>query len=174
MSRRSCHGHDVRSRRIASYLTLAAIVVPALIASVTCVPATARAEEAASATPQESRPGVDKPRQYRPTSVSFPDSEGKQFFRRYVLPALAANGCITCHTPAPGDVHPAIQYEQLLPYLAMGQSATDNILMLKLANLRSFGPQQPAHVGGQRCASVDAEPCKKIQAWWRTEFGAAR
>jgi hypothetical protein len=79
-----------------------------------------------------------------------------------------------CHTPAPGDVHPAIQYEHLLPYLAMGQSATNNILMLKLANQRSFSPDQPAHVGGQRCSSGDAEPCKSIQAWWRIEFGALR
>jgi hypothetical protein len=113
---------------------------------------------------------ADKPRQYRPLSINFPDSRGKRFFTDQVLPKLAANGCFTCHTPAPGDVHPAMQYEHLLPYLAMGQSATNNILMLKLANPRSFSPQQPEHVGGQRCATGDTEPCKSIQAWWRIEF----
>jgi hypothetical protein len=119
-------------------------------------------------------PQADRPRQYRPLSISFPDSRGKQFFNARVLPALAANGCLTCHTPASGDVHPAIQYEHLLPYLAMGQGATNNILMLKLANQRSFNAQQPAHVGGQRCSSEDEEPCKSIQAWWRIEFGDVR
>jgi hypothetical protein len=117
---------------------------------------------------------ADRPRQYRPLSISFPDSKGKRFFNQRVLPALAANGCFTCHTPAPGDVHPAIQYEHLLPYLAMGQSASNNILMLKLANPRSFKAQQPEHVGGQRCSSEGAEPCKSIQAWWRIEFGGRR
>jgi len=117
---------------------------------------------------------ADRPRQYRSASISFPDSKGKQFFSRRVLPALATNGCLTCHTPAPGDVHPAIQYEHLLPYLAMGQSPTNNVLMLKLANQRSFNAEQPAHVGGQRCSSVDAEPCRTIQDWWRLEFGAPR
>jgi len=117
---------------------------------------------------------AQRPRQYRPTSISFPDSRGKRFFSRQVLPVLASNGCLTCHTPAPGDVHPAIQYEHLLSYLAMGQSPTNNVLMLKLANQRSFNAQQPAHVGGQRCSSEAAEPCKTIQAWWQLEFGAQR
>ncbi|MGE3420167.1 MAG: hypothetical protein AB7I42_29300 [Bradyrhizobium sp.] len=117
---------------------------------------------------------AERPRQYRPLSIAFPDSPGKRFFASRVLPKLAANGCFSCHTPAPGDVHPAMQYEHLLPYLAMGQSATNNILMLKLANQRSFSPQQPEHVGGQRCATEDAEPCKSIQAWWQVEFRKSR
>lgn len=123
---------------------------------------------------QEAGQQTDRPRQHRPTSISFPDSKGKRYFNRRVLPALAANGCLTCHTPARGDVFPAIQYEFLLPYLAMGQSATNNILMLKLANQRSFNTHQPEHVGGQRCVAENAEPCRSIQAWWQIEFGKTR
>ena len=155
-------------------LTVIAAVMFASIAVGASAYATAEVEHGTTGTAQERQQTVAKPRQHRPTSVDFPDSEGKRFFNKHVLPKLATNGCLTCHTPARGDVHPAIQYEHLLPYLAMGQSATNNILMLKLANQRSFNPQQPAHVGGQRCATEEAEPCKTIQGWWRIEFGQGR
>lgn len=112
----------------------------------------------------------DRPRQYRSIAVGFPDSEGKRFFVSRVLPVLAVDGCATCHTPARGDVHPAIQYEHLLPFLAMGQGSTNNVLIMKLANQRGLGPQRPTHVGGQRCANPEAEPCRTIQMWWRIEF----
>jgi len=124
-----------------------------------------------SATPSRSEsPSDSRPRQYRPISVDFPDSTGKRFFASHVLPVLAIDGCLTCHTPARGDVHPAIQYEHLLPFLAMGQSATDNVLVMKLANQRGLSAQRPAHVGGQRCASLEAEPCRTIRRWWQIEF----
>lgn len=142
------------------------ILAPVLVTIALTTGAVALADEVAQQ--------ADRPRQYRPLSITFPDSRGKRFFNNRVLPKLAANGCFTCHTPAPGDVHPAMQYEHLLPYLAMGQSATNNILMLKLANPRSLSPQQPEHVGGQRCVTEDTEPCKSIQAWWRIEFRESR
>jgi len=116
----------------------------------------------------------DRPSQHRPTSITFPDSDGKRYFNSLILPALARNGCMNCHAPAPGHVYPAMLYEHLLQFLAMGQSPTDNILMLKLANTRSFSADQPAHVGGQRCSSEDAEPCTLIQSWWQIEFGVER
>lgn len=158
---RGPHHHQALGMTPAFRIAVAALALIALTAG-------------AAALAQEDGQQPGQPRQYRPTSISFPDSKGKRFFNRRVLPALAANGCFTCHTPARGDVHPAIQYEHLLPYLAMGQSATNNILMLKLANQRSFNAQQPEHVGGQRCATENEEPCKSLQAWWRIEFGKTR
>jgi len=155
-------------------LAVIAAVISALIAVGASAHANAGVEHDMTGTGQERPQTVNKPRQHRPTSVHFPDSEGKRFFNTHVLPRLATNGCLICHMPTRGDVHPAIQYEHLLPYLVMGQSATNNILMLKLANQRSFNPQQPAHVGGQRCASEEVEPCKIIQKWWRIEFGRAQ
>ncbi len=55
----------------------------------------------------------------------------------------------------------------------MGRGPMDNVLVFKLANLKSFGKDRPAHVGGQRCDSPDSEPCASIMAWWTAEFGNA-
>lgn len=96
---------------------------------------------------------------------------GAEFFEAEVLPKLAANGCPLCHVPGPGYVRPAIDYRELLPYVAMGLARDDNVLLYKLANERSFAPDRPAHMGGPRCASVDVEPCASIQRWWQMEFG---
>lgn len=136
-----------------------------------CATAVASAGDPSPAPSRSESLSDDRPRQYRPVSIEFPDSAGKRFFGSRVLPVLAVDGCLTCHTPARGDVHPAIQYEHLLPYLAMGQSATDNVLIMKLANQRGLSERRPAHVGGQRCTKLDAEPCKTIRQWWQIEFG---
>ena len=99
--------------------------------------------------------------------------EGEAFFNTDVLPKLLANGCANCHIPGPGYVRPAMNYDDLLPYVAMGQARDNNVLIYKLANQRSFAPDRPAHIGGQRCESESAEPCASIMRWWEIEFGAA-
>jgi hypothetical protein len=106
-------------------------------------------------------------------AVAFAEDEraGAAFFEAQVLPKLLANGCANCHMPAPGYVRPAITYDDLLPYLAMGQARDDNVLIYKLANQRSFAPDRPSHIGGQRCADENSEPCSSIMSWWDTEFG---
>jgi hypothetical protein len=104
-------------------------------------------------------------------AVDYSARPGKAFFEEQVLPKLFGNGCALCHTPGRGYVRPAVTYRDLLPYLAMGQAADNNVLIYKMANQRSFAPDRPAHIGGQRCASEDAEPCKTLKAWWDVEFG---
>ena len=104
-------------------------------------------------------------------SAAEPAPDGEEFFYTRVLPALEENGCASCHVPAPGYVRPAVSYADLLPLLAMGQAADNNALIVKMANLRSFSPERPAHIGGQRCATLAAEPCKSLIEWWEVEFG---
>jgi hypothetical protein len=94
-----------------------------------------------------------------------------RFFNQKVVPALAKNGCQTCH--AQNYVQPRVfEYRELTPYLGMGSSATDNVLISKMANLRSIGPGSPSHPGGKRCTSIKAEPCRTLEQWWRVEFAA--
>lgn len=96
--------------------------------------------------------------------------EGRRFFYGTVLPKLAQNGCPSCH--AVGYMHPNVTiYEELLRRLAIGDSPTNNAVIYKIANLRSIAPDRPNHPGGQRCPTVDSEPCASIQRWWIIEFG---
>ena len=96
--------------------------------------------------------------------------KGKAFFQDNVLPRLAENGCFKCH--ARGYVRPNVmQYEELLRRLAIGDSAENNAVIYKMANIRSISPEIPNHPGGQRCADIYAEPCKSIRQWWEIEFG---
>ena len=97
--------------------------------------------------------------------------EGEAFFASEVMPRLAENGCVMCHSPGRGYVRPAIKYRELLTYLAMGQSADNNVLVFRLANLRSMMPGRPTHFGGQRCETLEAEPCGTLMKWWEVEFG---
>lgn len=97
--------------------------------------------------------------------------KGEAFFESEVMPRLSENGCAMCHIPGRGYVRPAIVYRELLTYLAMGQSADNNVLVFRLANLRSMSPGRPAHFGGQRCATLEAEPCRTLMQWWEVEFG---
>ena len=98
-------------------------------------------------------------------------SAGQTWFNQHVAPKLVGNGCHACH--ATGYVLPnVLVYEQLLPYLGMGWTRDDNVLIYKLANLRSIAPDRDTHVGGRRCATPDAEPCATLKAWWDREFGA--
>ena len=41
-----------------------------------------------------------------------------------------------------------------------------------IANIRSINPQIPNHPGGQRCLTIEDEPCKTIRQWWEIEFGS--
>ncbi len=96
--------------------------------------------------------------------------KGKAFFQTNVLPRLAENGCLKCH--ARGYVRPNVaKYEELIRRLAMGDSAENNAVIYNIANVRSFSPEIPNHAGGQRCATIDAEPCKSVRQWWEIEFG---
>lgn len=96
--------------------------------------------------------------------------EGRVFFYSNVLPRLAENGCLKCH--ARGYVRPDVTvYEELIRRLAIGDSAVNNAVIYKIANVRSISPMIPNHPGGQRCSSIDAEPCKSIRQWWEIEFG---
>lgn len=102
-----------------------------------------------------------------------PAPAGKAWFAGHVLPRLVENGCHACH--ATGHVVPnVLVYEQLLPYLGMGWTRDDNVLIYKMANLRSISPERDTHVGGQRCASPEAEPCATFRVWWDREFGPMR
>lgn len=97
--------------------------------------------------------------------------EGRQFFQESVLPRIAENGCPLCH--AVNYVRPNVtKYEELLPYLAMGDAPEKTAVIRKIANLRAFAPDRPTHPGGQRCKSLDAEPCRTIIRWWQIEFGS--
>ena len=96
--------------------------------------------------------------------------KGEAFFNEEVLPKLAENGCLSCH--AVGYLRPNVTvYEELLRRLAIGDSPENNAVIYKIANLRSIAPDRPNHPGGQRCESIDSEPCKTIRQWWRIEFG---
>ncbi len=105
-----------------------------------------------------------------PTDYGNNLGEGKAFFHSNVLPRLAENGCFQCH--ARGYVRPNVTvYEELLKRLAIGDSAENNVVIYKMTNLRSFNAYIPNHPGGQRCATIDDEPCKSIRQWWDIEFG---
>lgn len=95
---------------------------------------------------------------------------GKDFYNEQVIPALADNGCAKCH--ARGYVRPNVFiYEELIRRLAIGESAKNNVVIYKLANTRSISPEIPNHPGGQRCATIDDDPCNSIRRWWEIEFG---
>jgi hypothetical protein len=95
---------------------------------------------------------------------------GKEYFTQSVLPRLFENGCPRCH--AVNYVRPDLtKYQELMPYLAMGDAPEKTAVIRKIANLRAFAPDRPAHPGGQRCASLETEPCKTILRWWQIEFG---
>jgi len=96
--------------------------------------------------------------------------KGKTFFLSNVFPKLADNGCFNCH--ARGYVRPNVQrYEEMIRRLAIGDSAENNAVIYKIANVRSISPEIPNHPGGQNCATINAEPCKTIRQWWEIEFG---
>ena len=97
---------------------------------------------------------------------------GKAFFEQNVVPKLAENGCPMCH--AVGYVQPnVVVYEELLPYLAMGDAPEKTPVIRKIANLRAIRPDLPTHPGGQRCETLKSEPCSTIIKWWDVEFGEA-
>jgi len=97
-------------------------------------------------------------------------TRGQTFFERNVVPKLAENGCPMCH--AVGYVHPnVVIYEELLPYLAMGDAPEKTAVIRKIANLRAIRTDLPTHPGGQRCPTIGSEPCKSIIEWWQIEFG---
>jgi len=105
-------------------------------------------------------------------SSGEPTREGRDFFLKNVVPELAKNGCPACHSV--GYLRPdVLRYEELLRRLAIGDSAENNVVIYKLADIRSFTPDRPNHPGGKRCEAVDAEPCAALQAWGRIEFGDA-
>lgn len=97
---------------------------------------------------------------------------GETFYLQQVLPKLSENGCVKCH--ARGYMRPTMSYQSMLSRLAIGDSAENNAVIYKIANVRSFAPEIPNHPGGQRCATIDAEPCKSIRQWWQIEFGQKR
>ena len=98
--------------------------------------------------------------------------KGEMFYVQNVSPKFAQNGCLKCH--ARGYIRPNISYESMLRRLAIGDSAENNVLIYKIGNIRSFSPEIPNHPGGQRCATIDAEPCKTVRQWWDIEFGITR
>jgi hypothetical protein len=53
----------------------------------------------------------------------------------------------------------------------MGWTRDNNVLIYKMANLRSIAPDRDTHVGGRRCATPDVEPCATFRTWWDREFG---
>ena len=95
---------------------------------------------------------------------------GEAFFTREVVPKLVENGCPMCH--AVGYVQPnVLHYAELLPFLAMGDAPEKTPVIRKIANLRAIRPDLPTHPGGQRCETVQSEPCASIVRWWQVEFG---
>jgi hypothetical protein len=99
-------------------------------------------------------------------------AEGEMFYQENVSPMFAQNGCLKCH--ARGYIRPNISYESMLRRLAIGDSAENNVLVYKIGNVRSFSSNIPNHPGGQRCTTLDTEPCKTVRQWWAIEFGIAR
>jgi len=97
-------------------------------------------------------------------------TRGQTFFETNVVPKLVENGCPMCH--AVGYLQPnVVVYRELLPYLAMGDAPQKTPVIRKIANLRAIRPELPTHPGGQRCLTIDSEPCKTIIEWWHIEFG---
>jgi hypothetical protein len=97
---------------------------------------------------------------------------GERFYYEKVLPRLVENGCPKCH--ATGYLRPNVgRYSEVLRRLAIGDSPVNNAVIYKIANLGSIAPDRPNHPGGQRCASIEVEPCKTVMAWWSIEFGSA-
>lgn len=97
--------------------------------------------------------------------------QGRRFFATSVLPRLAENGCPMCH--AVNYIRPNVTlYEELMPYLAMGDAPEKSAVIRKIANLGAFAPDRPTHPGGQRCKDLQSEPCKTIIQWWKLEFGS--
>lgn len=118
----------------------------------------------------EDNDNVDKEWANEINQVGNNHGKGREFFNTNVLPRLAENGCLKCH--ARGYLRPNVTvYEELIRRLAIGDSAENNAVIYKIANIRSFTPEIPNHPGGQRCASIDVEPCKSIRQWWEIEFG---
>lgn len=109
----------------------------------------------------------------RPTTSAQSDSEdenGRDYFYNEVLPRFLENGCQACHTT--GYVRPVVViYEEVFPFLAMGDAPESSMLLVTLADLRNTRTDRAAHVGGNRCASLQVEPCKTVVEWWRLEFG---
>jgi hypothetical protein len=110
------------------------------------------------------------------SSAAQTQEEGRLFFQVNVLPKLGENmgeaetSCLSCH--GVGYLRPNLNvYEELLRRLAIGDSAENNAVIYKIANLRSIAPERPNHPGGLRCESIDTEPCKTIRQWWEIEFG---
>jgi len=100
------------------------------------------------------------------------ESIGERFYYEQVLPRLGENGCPACH--AVGYMRPNVSvYGDMLKRLAIGDSPTNNAVIYKIANLRSIAPDRPNHPGGQRCATIDSEPCATVMRWWLVEFGDA-
>lgn len=107
------------------------------------------------------------------SGTSGASEAGQKFFNEAVLPKMIENGCPKCHNL--GYIRPRVTtYEDALPFLAMGDSPESSVLLYKIGNLRSIAPDRPTHMGGQRCASLDAEPCRTIRQWWQIEFGRSR
>jgi hypothetical protein len=110
------------------------------------------------------------------SSAARAQEEGREFFLLSVLPKLGENmvetetSCVRCH--GVGYLRPNVNvYEELLRRLAIGDSAENNAVIYKVANLRSIARDRPNHPGGKRCETLDAEPCKTIREWWEIEFG---
>ena len=86
------------------------------------------------------------------------------------VPHAAHLRCPKCH--AANYVRPNVTlYQELMPYLAMGDAPDRTPIIRKMANLRAIAPDRPTHPGGQRCQSLEAEPCASIIRWWQVEFG---
>lgn len=99
-----------------------------------------------------------------------PTDQGRKIFQEKVVPQLVRNGCPKCH--AVGYLRPnVLNYGELLRRLAIGDSPVNNAVIYKIANVRSISPNVPNHPGGQRCPTLDSEPCRSIRAWWKIEFG---
>jgi len=110
--------------------------------------------------------------QSMPAQESEPQSIGERYYYEQVLPRLGENGCPACH--AVGYLRPNVTvYGDMLKRLAIGDSPSNNAVIYKIANLRSIAPDRPNHPGGQRCASIDSEPCATVMNWWSIEFGDA-
>jgi hypothetical protein len=98
---------------------------------------------------------------------------GRLFYAQHVFPELIKNGCQKCH--AVGDVHPnVLKYDELLPFLAMGDAPEKSDVIRQIGNLRQITPARPSHPGGQRCVNLESEPCRSIIQWWYVEFGSTK
>jgi hypothetical protein len=92
------------------------------------------------------------------------------YFNANVAPKLAQDKCAACHVA--NFIRPRVfEYRELLPYLAMGTSPENNVLIAKMSNARHLLPDVASHPGGQRCQTIDSEPCLSFRSWWDNEFG---